>query len=56
MWEHDYTPVANSVGCLACFAFLLLLVLLFLLAVLRKPAWISAIASLVTAILMAWAV
>lgn len=56
MWEHDYTPVADSIGWSALFAFSPLLVLLFLLAIMRKPAWISAIASLVTAVLMAWTV
>ena len=39
-----------------CSPFLPLLVLLFLLAILRKPAWISAIASLVTAVVMVWLV
>lgn len=44
--------MAQSLGWSALFAFLPLLVLLFLLAILRKPAWISAIASLITAIIM----
>ena len=52
MWQQDYTPVAQSVGWSAFFASVPLLVLLFLLAIRRKPAWISAIASLITAILM----
>ncbi len=49
-------PVAHSIGWSALYAALPLFVLLFLLAILRKPAWISAIASLVTAILVAWLV
>jgi L-lactate transport len=56
MWQHDYTPVLQSIGWSALFALLPLLVLLFLLAILRKPAWISAMASLATAILMVWVV
>ena len=56
MWQQDYIPVAQSVGWSALFASLPLLVLLFLLAIRRKPAWKSAIASLITAILMVWLV
>jgi lactate permease len=56
MWQQDYMPVAHSIGWSALFAFFPLLVLLFLLAILRRPAWISAITSLVTAILVAWLV
>ena len=53
MWQHDYTPVAHSIGWSALFASLPMVVLLFLLAILRKPAWIAAFASLATAILVA---
>jgi lactate permease len=53
MWQHDYTPVAQSIGLSALCAAVPMLVLLFLLAILRKPAWISALASLATAIVMA---
>ena len=56
MWQHDYMPVAHSIGWSALCAAVPLFVLLFLLAILRKPAWISAIASLATAILMVWVV
>jgi len=56
MWQQDYMPVAQSVGWSALFASLPLFVLLFLLAIRRKPAWKSAIASLITAILMVWLV
>ena len=56
MWQHDYMPVAQSIGWSALCAAMPLFVLLFLLAIMRKPAWISAIASLVTAILMVWVV
>ena len=53
MWQHDYTPVAHSIGWSALCAAVPMFVLLFLLAILRKPAWISALASLATAILLA---
>jgi lactate permease len=56
MWQQDYTPVAQSIGWSALCASVPLFVLLFLLAIMRKPAWISAIASLATAILMVWVV
>jgi lactate permease len=56
MWQQDYTPVAQSIGWSALFASLPMLVLLFLLAIRRKPAWISAIVSLITAVLMVWLV
>jgi lactate permease len=56
MWQHDYMPVAQSIGWSALCAAVPLFVLLFLLAIMRKPAWISAIASLATAILMVWVV
>src|ERR1039457_5496049 len=56
MWQHDYMPVAQSIGWWALCAAGPLFVLLFLLAIMRKPAWISAIASLVAAILMVWVV
>jgi len=49
-------PVAQSIGWSALCAAMPLFVLLFLLAILRKPAWISAITSLITAILMVWLV
>lgn len=53
MWQHDYTPVAHSLAWSAVCAALPMLVLLFLLAILRRPAWISALASLGVAILVA---
>jgi lactate permease len=56
MWQQDYTPVAQSVGWSALCASVPMFVLLFLLAIMRKPAWISAIASLAMALLMVWIV
>src|ERR1035441_7945241 len=46
MWSHNHTPVAGSLGWSALAASLPLVVLFYLLAVKRKPAWISALASL----------
>jgi len=56
MWRQNYTPVAQSLGPSACAAIAPIAVLLFLLAVKRKPAWISAISSLGTAAVIAWLV
>jgi lactate permease len=56
MWQHDYMPVAQSIGWSALVAAAPMVVLLFLLAIMRRPAWISANASLVTAIVMVWLV
>ncbi len=53
MWQQDYSPVAHSVGYSAALAALPMLVLLYMLAIRRKAAWISAIASLGSAILVA---
>jgi len=53
MWHQNYTPIAQSIGRSAVAAIVPIAVLLFLLAVRRKPAWISAIASLFTAAVVA---
>ncbi len=50
MWQHNYTPVAGSIGWSALVAALPLFVLLFLLAIRRKAAWIAALASLGAAV------
>lgn len=53
MWQQDYTPIAGSIGWSAVAASLPMWVLFFFLAVWRKRAWISAVASLVTGVLVA---
>lgn len=53
MWSQNYTPVAGSLGWSALAASLPLVVLFYLLAVKRKPAWISAVASLGAGVLVA---
>ena len=56
MWHQNYIPIAQSIGPSAFAAIAPIAVLLFLLAVGRKPAWISAIASLGAAAVCAWLV
>ena len=53
MWQHNYTPVAGSLGISAAIAVIPVVVLFLMLGVLRKPAWLSAVASLVSALLIA---
>ncbi|MCC6201772.1 MAG: lactate permease LctP family transporter [Gammaproteobacteria bacterium] len=53
MWQHDYLPVADSLPLSAGAAALPIFVLLLLVGVLRKPAWIAALAGLATASVVA---
>jgi lactate permease len=53
MWEQSYLPVGGSLGVSALVAAAPIFTLLVLLAVFRKPAWISALAGLATAALVA---
>jgi len=53
MWQQNYTPLAESVGWSALAASLPMWVLFYFLAVKRKAAWISAVASLAAAALVA---
>jgi L-lactate transport len=53
MWQHNYTPIANSLPLSALVASFPIFVLLFMLGVMRKAAWISAAAGLVAAMLVA---
>jgi L-lactate transport len=53
MWPHTYTPIMQSVGLSSLVAALPIFTLLFLLGVLRKPAWIAALAGLATAMAVA---
>ena len=55
MWEQNYTPVAGSLGWSALAAALPVFALLLLLGVIRKPAWMAALAGLGTAALVALA-
>ena len=49
MWQHNYTPLFDSVGWSALAAAMPLFALLLLLGVLRRPAWISALTGLAVA-------
>src|SRR5580698_245853 len=56
MWPQTYTPLGDSLPLSAAAAALPIFVLLILLGVLRKPAWISSLAGLAAAALIASAV
>jgi lactate permease len=53
MWEHNYTPLAGSLGVSAVVAAIPVFVLFVMLGVLRKPAWVSALTALASAFLVA---
>ncbi|HYM23470.1 MAG TPA: lactate permease LctP family transporter, partial [Vicinamibacterales bacterium] len=53
MWQHNYAPVAGSLTASAAVAALPVLVLFLMLGILRKPAWMSALAALVSALVVA---
>ena len=56
MWQHNYEPLSGSLGLSAVVAAVPILVLFLMLGVLRKPAWMSALSALVSALLVALAV
>src|SRR5438093_11665245 len=53
MWQHNYTPVAGSLALSALVAAVPVFVLFVLLGVLRKPAWMSALTALGSALAVA---
>ena len=53
MWQHNYEPVGGSLGLSALVAAIPILVLFVMLGVLRKPAWMSAMTALASAMLVA---
>jgi L-lactate transport len=53
MWQQNYTPLFDSVGISALAAAAPIFVVLLLLGVFRKPAWMAAIAGLLSAIILA---
>ena len=55
MWQHpeNYTPLADSLALSALVAAVPIVVLLIMIGVLRKPAWMSALAGLGTALVVA---
>jgi lactate permease len=52
MWQHNYEPIAGSLGVSAAVAAIPILVLFVMLGVLRKPAWMSALSALMSALLV----
>ena len=55
MWQHNYEPVAASLGLSALVAAIPILVLFFMLGVKRKPTWMAAMSALASALLVALA-
>jgi lactate permease len=53
MWQHNYEPVAGSLGVSALVAAIPIAVLIVMLGVLRKPAWMSALTALAAAAVVA---
>ena len=53
MWQHNYEPVGGNLGISAVVAAIPILVLFFMLGIRRKPAWMSALAALGSALLVA---
>jgi len=53
MWRHNYEPIAGSLGLSAVAAAVPIVVLFLMLGVFRKPAWLSALAALASALLVA---
>jgi lactate permease len=52
MWQHNYEPIAGSLGLSAIAAAIPIAVLFVMLGVLRKPAWMSAATALASALLV----
>jgi lactate permease len=55
MWQHNYEPLGGSLGLSALVAAIPIVVLFLMLGVLRKPAWMSALAALVSGFIVALA-
>ena len=53
MWQHNYEPIGGSLGVSALVAAIPIIVLLVMLAVLRKPSWLSALAALASGLIVA---
>jgi lactate permease len=56
MWEQNYQPIGDSLGLSAIVAVIPIVVLFVMLGVLRKPAWMSALTALGSAMVIALAV
>jgi lactate permease len=53
MWQHNYEPLAGSVGVSALVAAVPILVLFFMIGIRRKPAWMAAASALASAFAVA---
>src|SRR5262245_38097952 len=53
MWQHNYTPIAGNLYASALVAALPVFVLFLMLGILRKPAWMSALSALASALAVA---
>ena len=53
MWEHDYTPVADSLGYSTLVSAIPLVILFYMLGVLRKPSWVAGLSALGVAFVLA---
>jgi lactate permease len=53
MWQHNYEPVAGSLGLSALVAAVPIFVLFYMLGIRRTPAWMAAVSALVSAMVVA---
>jgi lactate permease len=53
MWQQNYQPIADSLGASALVAVIPIVVLFVMLGALRKPAWMSALSALGSAVVIA---
>jgi len=53
MWQHNYEPIGGSLGVSAIVAAIPIVVLFVMLGALRKPAWMSAVTALLSALVVA---
>lgn len=53
MWQHNYTPIGDSLALSALAAAFPVFVLLLLIGIIRKPAWIASLAGLAAAVVVA---
>src|SRR5919108_5613773 len=53
MWQHNYEPIAGSLAASALVAGIPVVVLFLMLGVLRRPAWMSAMSALGSALIVA---
>src|SRR5262245_60963859 len=56
MWQHNYSPLGGSLGLSAIAAAVPIIVLFGMLGVARKPAWMSALTALLSALIVSLAV